>query len=78
MPVRITDAEDVTNPDRPFRVLLADGIEHRLAGERIELIREGVLIEERGLPWAERLGRRVSIGARRLSMWWANRAQNQK
>jgi hypothetical protein len=70
MPVRITDAEDVMNPDRPFRVLLADGIEHRLAGERIEVVREGIVIGNQRLPWAERLGRLVSIGIRRISMRW--------
>ncbi len=73
MPVRITDAEDVMNPDRPFRVLLPDGIEHRLSGDRIEILRDGIRIEQKTLPWAERLGRRVAIGGRRLSIWWRNR-----
>ena len=73
MPVRITDAEDVMNPDRPFRVLLDDGVEHRLAGDRIEVHRDGILVEQKLLPWAERLGRRLSIAARRLSIWWRNR-----
>ncbi|MBJ18896.1 MAG: hypothetical protein GY910_26825 [bacterium] len=66
MPIRISDAEDVTNPDRPFRVLLAGGLEHRLAGDRIEIHRGGILIERKRLPWAERLGRLLSI-------WWRNR-----
>lgn len=60
MPVRISDAEDVMNPDRPFRVLLADGVEHRVTGDRIDVHRDGVLIERRRLPWAERLARRVA------------------
>lgn len=60
MPVRITDTVDVLDPDRPFRVLLADGLEQRVAGDRIEVYREGVLIEQRKLPWAERIARRVS------------------
>lgn len=72
MPVRITDAHDVMNPDRPFRVLLEDGFEHRLLGDRIEIYREGVLVEQKRMAWAERLGRRLSIGARRLSLWWRN------
>lgn len=72
MPVRITDVEDVMNPDRPFRVLLPEGIEHRLRGDRIEIYRDGILVEEKKLAWAERLGRRVSILMRRLSMRWRN------
>jgi hypothetical protein len=63
MPVRITDAEDVMNPDRPFQVLLADGIEQRVAGVRIEIYRDGVLVEKRVLPRLERLARKISI-------WW--------
>lgn len=63
MPVRITDAEDVMNPDRPFQVLLADGIEQRIAGVRIEIYRDGILVEKRVLPRLERLARKISI-------WW--------
>ncbi len=63
MPVRITDSEDVLNPDRPFRVLLADAVEQRVEGERIELYRDGVFVEVRVLPWMERIARNVSI-------WW--------
>jgi Fe-S-cluster containining protein len=61
MPVRISDVESVMDPDRPFRVLLVDGVEHRVAGERIEIHRDGVLIEQRNLPWAERWMRRLMI-----------------
>jgi Fe-S-cluster containining protein len=66
MPVRITDVEDVMNPDRPFRVLLPEGEEHRVFGERIEVHRAGVLVEEKVVPWAERWVRAVLI-------WWRNR-----
>lgn len=65
MPVRITDTADVDDPDRPFRVLLADGEEHRVAGERTEIWRDGERVAVRRLPWAERLGRRVAIAWRR-------------
>jgi Fe-S-cluster containining protein len=65
MPVRVSDAEDVMNPDRPFRVLLPDGLLHHVEGERVDIYRDGVLVEERVLPWAERW-------ARRLSIWWRN------
>ncbi len=66
MPVRVTDAEDVLNPDRPFQVLLPDGVLQRVEGERMEIYRDGELVERNRLPWAERLGRRVSI-------WWRSR-----
>ena len=68
MPVRITDADDVMDPDRPFRVLLADGVEHHVAGERLEVYRGGRLVESRRQPWAERLARRVSIAWRRRQL----------
>jgi Fe-S-cluster containining protein len=61
MPVRVSDVEDVMDADRPFRILLADGIEQRVAGERIEILRDGELVERRVLPWAERWMRRLSI-----------------
>lgn len=66
MPVRITDTEDVMNPDRPFQVLLPEGLSHHVEGTRIDVYRNGVLIEQRVLPWAERWARHVSI-------WWRNR-----
>lgn len=68
MPVRISDAQDVMNPDRPFRVLLADGVEQRVAGDRIETYRDGVLVEQKRLPWAEWLGRRLSAAIRRRTL----------
>jgi Fe-S-cluster containining protein len=73
MPVRISDAEDVMNPDRPFRVLLAGGVEHRVEGESVEVRREGRLVERRRLPWAERWARRLANGwrARQLARWSA-------
>lgn len=61
MPVRISDTGDVTDPDRPFRVLLADGVEQRVAGERIEVWRAGRRVETRRLPWLERIARRVAV-----------------
>ncbi len=61
MPVRITDTGDVLDPDRPFRVLLADGVEQRVSGERIEVYRRGRLVESRALPWLERVVRRIGI-----------------
>ncbi len=71
MPVRISDAQDVMNPDRPFRVLLAEGVEHRVEGERVEIRHDGRLVERRRLPWAERWARRLANAwrARRLARW---------
>ena len=59
MPVRITDTGDVTDPDRPFRVLLADGVEQRVAGERIDVYRGGVWVDSRRIPWVDGLARRI-------------------
>ncbi|MEZ4332255.1 MAG: hypothetical protein R3F35_10905 [Myxococcota bacterium] len=67
MPIRITDTADVADPDRPFRVLLADGVEQRVAGERIEIWRAGRLVEARRLPWLDRVARRAVVLWRRLA-----------
>ena len=68
IPVRIVDSQDVMNPDRPFRVLLSAGIEHRVTGDITEIYREGEFQERRRLGWAERIARRIGIAwrARRL------------
>jgi len=75
MPVRISDAEDVMNPDRPFRVLLANGLEHRVEGELVEVLRDGERVERRRMPWAERWARRVAIAWRR---WRLSRSSSQR
>jgi hypothetical protein len=68
MPVRISDAASVLDPDRPFRVLLPGGEEQRVAGERIETWRDGRLQSARRQPWAERLARRVLLRVRGLRL----------
>ncbi len=68
MPVRVTDTADLENPDRPFRVLLADDVEQRVAGERVEIYAGGVLRETKTLPWLERMARRVSIWRRERAL----------
>lgn len=68
MPVRISDTADVLDPDRPFRVLLADGIEQRVSGEQIEVFRDGTFVESRRLPWVERVARRIATAWRRISI----------
>jgi hypothetical protein len=61
MPVRVVEAGRFRDADRPFRVLLAGGEEHRVHGESVEVFRAGDRIEERRLPWAERVVRRVAV-----------------
>ena len=68
MPVRILDSQGVLDADRPFRVLLPGGDEQRVAGERIEIWRDGVRVASRRLPWLERLVRRALLAASRLRL----------
>ena len=65
MPVRITDTRDTHDPDRLYRELRADDVEHRITGEWTEIRRGGALESRRRLPWAERLARRLAIAWRR-------------
>jgi len=64
MPVRITDVQDPMDPDRPFRVLLAEGVEQRVVGDRVEVYRGGRLVESHDLSWIERAARRIANGWR--------------
>jgi Fe-S-cluster containining protein len=66
MPVRIRDTADVLDPSRPFRVLLPDGIEHRVEGDLTSVFRDVALVERRRQPLLER-------GLRRLQLWWERR-----
>lgn len=66
MRVRIVAAHEPGEQDRPFRVFEADGLEHRVQGDRVETYRDDALVEERKLPWAERLGTQIS-------RWWRGR-----
>jgi hypothetical protein len=70
MPVRISDAASVLDPDRPFRVLLPGGEEQRVVGERIETWRDGERQATRRQPWAERLARRALLRLRGLRLRW--------
>ena len=72
MPVHVTDAHDVLDADRPFRVLLPGGEEQRIAGDRIRILRAGQAPEERRLPWLERVVRRASLA---LKGWRLRRLQ---
>jgi hypothetical protein len=61
LPVRVTDLAAPLDPDAPFRVLLPDGEEQRVAGERVTLLRNGRVVAERRLPWLERRVRRLLL-----------------
>jgi hypothetical protein len=66
MPVRIGDVGDVLDADRPWRVLLPDGEEHRVRGEWREIVRASGEVERARLPLLERLARRALLALRRL------------
>jgi hypothetical protein len=61
LPVRITDTDDVLNPDRPYRVLLAGGEEHRVTGDVTVVARPGEPLVSRRAPWLERTLRRLVL-----------------
>jgi len=65
LPVRITDAADTLDADRPYRVMLPGGEEHRVVGDRVEIFRDGRATETRRLPWLERQVRRLVLVFRR-------------
>jgi hypothetical protein len=66
MPVRIHAAGGDRHADRPWRVLLPDGTEQRVDGDRITTLRDGHVVSERRLPWIER-------GVRRWMLAWRRR-----
>jgi gamma-glutamylcyclotransferase (GGCT)/AIG2-like uncharacterized protein YtfP len=63
MPVKLSSASLSMDPDAPFRIFLAEGEEQRIAGEEIEVWRNGELVRRERLPWLER-------GLRRASLAW--------
>ena len=68
LPVRITDVADTLDADRPYRVLLPDGEEHQVGGDRVEIRRGGQAVETRRLPWLERQVRRLVLAFRRRKL----------
>jgi hypothetical protein len=62
-PVRVTDVSAVLDPDHPFRVLLANGVEQRVEGDTIVTLHGGVEVTTTRMHWPERL-------ARRAALWW--------
>lgn len=65
MEVRITCADDAMNADRPYRVLLPDGEEHRIEGERTTVLRGGEIVSRQRMPLIERTVRRISLALQR-------------
>ena len=61
MPVRVRDADRVLDPDRPFRVLLADGEERLVSGEWTTRLRPGYPPLRYRLPRLERWIRRLRL-----------------
>lgn len=57
--VRISDADRVAEPERPFRILLADGIEQRVNGTRVEVYQHGHLIDSSEIGWLRRTAARL-------------------
>jgi hypothetical protein len=68
MPVRVTDLEDALDPDAPFRVLLPEGVEHLVVGDRVTLFRDGRELGTRRLPLLERAVRRAALAWSRLRL----------
>lgn len=64
LPVRISDSDDVMDPDRPFRVLLPEGEEHRVTGDTVEVHRPGEPVQVRRLHLVERLARKAMLRLR--------------
>ncbi len=64
MPVRIVEHGNFLDPDRPYRVLLGDGEEHRVRGEWTTVLRPGSEPEHRRLSAFERLARRIAVWIR--------------
>ena len=65
MPVRVSDVAQVLDADRPFRVLLPGGEEHRVEGEWTRVLRPGQPSERRRLSLPARWRRRLALGWRR-------------
>lgn len=61
MPVRIVEAGNFLDPDRPYRVLLGDGEEHRVEGEWTTVLRPGHDLHKHRLSAFARLARRIVI-----------------
>ncbi len=57
--VRISDADRAAHPEHPYRILLPDGIEQHVVGGRVEIYRDGVLIDSSEIGWLRRTAGRL-------------------
>lgn len=53
--VRISEVDHVANPEHPFRILLPDGVEQRVQGKRVDVYRNGELIDSTEMGFLRRL-----------------------
>jgi hypothetical protein len=60
--------ENVLDPDAPFRVLLPDGMEHLVVGDRVTIFRDGRELGTRRLPLLERAVRQLVLAWSRLRL----------
>jgi hypothetical protein len=73
MPVRVTRATDVMDPDRPYRVLQPDAEEQLVEGETVTRLRDGRVVGTRRMPWLERSLRRAAL---RVQAWRLRRLRS--
>lgn len=66
MPVRVSTASDVLDPERLVRVFEPDGRELRVRGDAIEEWRDGELARVARAGFAERLARRFALAWQRM------------
>jgi len=61
LPVRVLGPDAVHDPDAPIRILLPDGEEQQVAGDRVSVRRDGEVVARRRAPWLERQARRLAL-----------------
>ena len=64
MPVRVVEAGNFLDPNRPFRVLQPAGVEQRVKGEWTTVIQPGKPPETQRMSWLARTARKFSIWMR--------------
>jgi Fe-S-cluster containining protein len=53
--VRISNADRRETPDAPYRILLGDGVEQRIKGDRVDVYRDGKRVESSRVGLAHRI-----------------------
>lgn len=57
--VRVSDSDRAAQPDRPFQILLPEGVEQRVTGSRVEVYQDGHLIDSSEIGWLRRTAARL-------------------